>query len=226
MYQLLMFFARRMKRIIIIVLLTICLPRAYSQSFEELTLDQQNCFFEGYWKYTSNSNDTIFILKIKHFDSPNGNIYIGSYLFKDFGATSGNITDLSDFLAFSSSEDFKRIDSMKFSQNKLKTWYSMFFDRDDMSRICGSFYDYVKCHRNGEVTLEVLSAQSGQETISWSLDVGNGTYFYPEGQENDFFTFSVPVNVVFTKINDLTEFENYGIILPPFPRQFEMIIPD
>ncbi len=215
-----------MKRIIIVLLLAICFPEAYSQSFEDLSLERQNSFFEGYWKYSSNNNDTIFILKIKHFSSQDGNVYIGSYLFKDSDTISGNITDISDFLAFTSFEDFKRIDSIKFSQNKLKSWYSMFFTEDNRGSISGSFYDYLKCHRNGDVKLEVLSAQEGQETISWFLEVGPGTYYYPAGRENDFFTFSVPTEVIFTKMYDLTEFEDYGITLPPFPRQFEIHNPD
>ena len=75
--------------------------------------------------------------------------------------------------------------------------------------------------------MEVLSAQTGQETISWSLDLGEGVFFYPEDVDpNEYFSFSVPKNMVFAKIHDLTEFEIYGIYLPPFPMQMEMIFPD
>ena len=205
-----------------ILLFSVCLSKAYSQSFEELPLDKQNTFFEGYWKYVSNNNDTIFILKIKHFESQTDNIYVGSYLLKCNETISDNLSDLSDFLPFSSFDDFKIIDSMKFSQNKIKQWYSIFLTGGTTQIMKGSFYDNTKGHRNGQVTLEVLSAQNGCETIYWSLMIGDGTYYYPVGCENELFTFSVPTNAVFIKIYNLTEFENEGIILPPFPRQFEM----
>ena len=216
-----------MKKIIFFVLLVICLPKAYCQTFEELPLDQQNRFFEGYWKYTSNNMDTILILKIKHFESQTGDVYIGSYLLKDHDTISGNITDMSEFLVFSSYEDYRTLKSVKFSQNKLKRWFSMFLLEDSASKICGYFYDYLKNHSYGEVTLEVISAQTGQERISWSLDLGEGVYHYPNDEDpNEYFSFSVPKNLVFTKIYDLTEFEICGIYLPPFPMQMEMIFPD
>ncbi|MBQ1886055.1 MAG: hypothetical protein II157_02505 [Bacteroidales bacterium] len=205
-----------------LILLAVCQSKAYSQSFEELPLDKQNTFFEGYWKSVSSNSDTIFILKIKHFETERGNVYIGSYLLKYNETLDDKLSDLSDFLPFSSFEDFKRIDSIKFYQNKVKQWYSIFLTGGTSHVMRGSFYDYIKGHRNGQVTLEVLSAQNGSETITWSLTIGDGTYYYPNGCENELFTFSVPTSTVFTKIYNLREFEDIGIILPPFPKKMEL----
>lgn len=221
-----------MKRLLFLILLVISLPKAYCQTFEELSLENQNKFFEGYWKYTSNNMDTIFILKIKHFESQTGDIYIGSYIFKDYDTISGNLIDMEDYLTVSSFDDYRRIDSVKFSQDRQKWWFSMHFAENHISKVVGSFHDYLKSSENnyyghGEVTLEVTSAQTGQERISWSLDLGEGVGFYPEDVDpNEYFSFSVPTKLVFTKIYDLTEFESYGIFLPPFPRQMEMLLPD
>ena len=193
----------------------------------ELMPDGQRTFFEGYWKYASQNRDTVFIIKLKYLPIENGlNCYIGSYLYFDPEIKENNFQVLSDYLDMNTYEEFWEVyfESLRAGNNFIaidvsgKNFYEM----------TGSFYDYKLNTYHGKVTLSVVSAQEGAETIMWHLEEGEGIFFYAEGEEdpNDMFNFSVPWNIVLEKMHDLTEFEYMGIVLPSLPQRRSVIKED
>ena len=208
---------RQIKQIFLVALIVL------SQDLNGLVTEEQKSFFEGYWKYTSSTRDTIFIVKLKYFEMTFGgeifNYYIGSYLYKNPSLEEDNLSILTDYMQESTYDDYYN----KYSTRNVRENYIPIrvcnYSYNDMS---GVFYDYTKDHMNGEVTLSVISIETGAETISWSLKIGEGVYMYAEGGQNRLFSFSVPTKLILTKVHNLKEFEDIGIILPPFPNKMEL----
>ena len=213
-----------MKSIFIsIVLLIVCIQQVYSQSFDELPLDKQKTFFEGYWKYVSQNRDTVFIIKLKQLDEAIGiNSYIGSYLYYDPHINENNLNSISVFLSMSTFEEYFQLWKNLLNQDTNYIGNAMYLTGWSYNAVEGGFYDYTKNHYHGETSLSVVSFQSGSESISWSLEIGEGSYLVPAGEEDMYFTFSVPNRCVLTKVYDLTEFSDKGIILEPFPEDGKM----
>ena len=74
---------KAMKQRIILILVAVLATGVFlqAQNFQDLPLDKQRTFFEGYWKYVSENRDTVFIVKLKSIEDSCGIIsYIGSCL--------------------------------------------------------------------------------------------------------------------------------------------------
>lgn len=219
---------RQIKQILLVAIIVLSRTSVVlSQDLNGLVTEEQKSFFEGYWKYTSTTRDTIFIVKLKYFEMAFGgdifNYYIGSYLYKTPSLEEDNLPVLTDYMQESTYDDYYNKYSTRIVRDNYIPIRVCSYSYNDM---VGVFYDYTKDHMNGVVTLSVISIGAGAETISWSLKIGEGVYMYTEGEQNRLFSFSVPTTLVLTKVHNLSEFEDLGIFLPPFPQKHEIELGD
>ena len=210
---------KAMKQRIILTLVAVLATGVFlqAQNFQDLPLDKQRTFFEGYWKYVSENRDTVFIVKLKSIEDSCGIIsYIGSCLYRNPSITENNIPMLDDYMQISTFDEYLAIYESKQVVNPLYIGRSLYITGWEWDVMDGYFYDYTKEHSNGKVDLVVRSAVPGAETISWSLYLYD-LITYPEGEEDKYLTFSVPTEITLTKMYNLDEFADLGIILSPFP---------
>ena len=196
-----------------------------AQTFEELSIEEQKHFFEGYWKYCSTDRDTIFIIKLKSFDNEeNGrHLNIGSYLYYNNGMIENNIERLTRYLSVRNCAEYEVIDKEAdkyYRERDEGLSLSMFFGSWRYDDAHGMFYDYTQKHATGDVTLSVVSAQKRKEKIHWDLKI-EACFLFVFSEEDAIrqTTFSVPTNIVMEKMYDLSEFEDKGIFLSPFPTE-------
>ena len=204
------------KFLILFTLITLSPNVSLGQSFSELSHQEQEKFFEGYWKYSSPNNDTIFIIMLKQLRKTSGhNVYVGTYLYY-CGNTliENNLYLLSDYLSIINYADYKKL---YFSREKEQEYHPFYFSNWEYDKIVGSFYDYTQQHWEGQPTLSVISSKRGEEKICWNLDWREGVILYETEEEQERISkFSVPQKLTLQKMYNLSEFEDKGIILEPF----------
>ena len=214
----------------IILLLLLFSEYAFSQNQTAVSLEQQETLLQGYWAYSNSETDELFILKLKIFSRSPEHIYVddgyvvaGSYLYKKGDNTiSDNLSEINDYLLFSTSKeffDFIRQPSHHYDMPMLGNTL-------DSTTIRVFFYDKTKGHDHGEVELTILSSVSGKEQMHWNLHLQDCVELILEGglenlSEEEinrrFFSFSVPTDMVLTKVHDLQLFKNKGVALAPIP---------
>ena len=189
-----------------------------AQTFEELSQEEQKHFFEGYWKYCSTDRDTIFIIKLKCFEQvPDFYAFVGSYLYYNKSIIENNIEDLNKYIQLKVDEyqEYRRIKMQNLQENSLAIYVSDWVHNEKD----GVFSDKTHNHANGKLIVKVISAEKGKQKISWSLHI-EGEIFYVEEEDLERLeSFSVPTNIVMEKMYDLSEFEDKGIFLSPFPTE-------
>lgn len=194
---------------------------------------ESGLILQGYWKYENPENDELLIVKLKALKRSEGQDltscpygYIGSYLYINNGeVVSDNLSELDPYLFFITCRDFE------INRNRNYTLALDGVMRNDMGQIGAdiSFDDHSR-YTDGTLLLTLLSAEQGNEQLSWVLEETEGDYTIVI-EENDpmtaeeihimYDTFSVPQNIILTKIHNLREFSNRGIILDPIPEVLE-----
>lgn len=223
-----------MKRTILFV--SICIiafcTEATGQNLNQINPKESGLILQGYWKYENPENDELLIVKIKalrsikYETSLSPYSYIGSYLYIKNGAVvSNNLSELDPYLLLLTTNEYSLNRSRDYTL-ALGGWMT-----NNMGQIGAriSFDDHSR-YTDGTLLLTLLSAEQGNEQLSWVLEETEGDYTIVI-EENDpmtaeeihimYDTFSVPQNIILTKIHNLREFSNRGIILDPIPEVLE-----
>lgn len=220
-----------MKRTFLLIALFLMISLASEvkcQDLNQMTPVERGLFLQGYWKYVNPENEELLIVKIKalrrkNVNSENPYFYIGSYLYINNGLMiNDNLSELNPYLMFTT---WKEYCDNQTDDSILAIPYGWMIN--DLGQIGArmSFNDHSRLS-DGDLVLTILSVQSGSEQLSWKLDLGEGVILIEEQMtdeeiEHQYCSFSVPQNIVLTKIHNLREFSNRGIILDPIPEVLE-----
>ncbi len=221
-------------RTLLFILLLMMSVNIFSQSFSTMTPGEQGLFYQGYWKYYNPDSDELFIVKIKALErvAPSTIIpeapysFIGSYLYmKNNLVVSNNLSDLDTCILFSTNMEYYTLLRQPNYHTSMALFGSMKATQDQAVADLW-FYDHTKHHSNGKVTLSVVSIETRNEQIRWNLRLQDGVSIILEDDEsalsdeevnNRYLRFSVPTDMILTKMYNLREFRSKGIILEPIP---------
>ena len=192
-----------------------------AQQFKDLSLEEQIDFYEGYWKYNSLDRDTIFIIKLKYFvRGEDIHVLVGSYLyFEDGQMISDNLWMLDEYLSCTNYDQYLSVRKKNFNP-KLKHFSpSIRVSEISLDSLSGSFFDYTYLNSFIELIISPISSEIGKEKLSWNLELTGCVIFVnSEEEEKQFNSISLPRDLILHKMYDLSEFEDKGIFLKPFPK--------
>ena len=221
------------KQIILLSSFIILSPFVKAQELDSLYMstEDEKTFYQGYWKYVNADNDEVFILKIKCLDRSEAyymqgishyNYYIATFLYYKNGAiVSDKLSSLTRFLNLIDYSDFEQIIHSEGYGSIADIVFQCSYNQTNNLKL--AFSDPINTNTLGYAFLSVLSINSGQEQIRWRLSLEDEVYVVldeditDEEFEQMYCTFSVPTNIVLTKMYNLREFRNKGIILEPIP---------
>ena len=230
--------SNHIKKTLQLILLLMISGHIFSQSLSTMTPEEQGLFYQGYWKYYNPDSDELFIIKIKALmrvapsslipDEPYD--FIGSYIYYSNGVViSNNLSDLDTCMLFSTNMEYYTLVKQSDYHTSLALFGSM-RALPDQTVADLFFYDHTKHHSNGKVKLSIVSMDNRNEQIQWNLQLQDDVSIVLEDDESGlsdeevdrrYLRFSVPTNVVLTKMYNLREFRNKGIILDPIPEMLQ-----
>ena len=186
-----------MKKIIVLLsIILLCGLSVKAQNF--LSYKDSLDIYEGTWKYENTQTKEIFIIKLTQFtDHSQSNVrygYLGTYSY------------------YKNSSEVVNSHGIKMPLNYLTAYYSIplevtfkipiaLYCMGGASKLCLGFHDltYKKYEAGGYVQL--LSTKAGDEKLLWYPQNGEGVRTYIVGEPEEPDGFSVPVNVVMTKVH-------------------------
>ena len=192
-----------------------------AQQFKDLSLEEQIDFYEGYWKYNSLDRDTIFIIKLKYLLwGEETHLLVGSYLyFQDGQMVNDNLWMLDDYLSCTTHEHYMYIWRKNLSHELQHYGPSIYISGLILDSLSGPLFDYTYLHSYTELIISPISSEIGKEMLSWKLGHSECVIFVTsEEDERIFNSISLPRDLILHKMYDLSEFEDKGIFLKPFPK--------
>jgi len=182
---------------IIVLLCAILLCGLSANAQTSMSFTDSLKMYEGTWKYENTQNAEIFIIKLAMYSSLKyGETcydYLGTYSYRKNGKEVFNVLNTTFPAAQTSYLDITLKEASLFpiwlGCNKYANALNLYF-RDHV---------YKKYEDGGYVQL--LSTKAGDEKLLWYPQNGEGVRVYVTGEPEEPEGFSVPVNVVMTKVH-------------------------
>ena len=201
----------------------------FAQELISLSEEDQPSFYQGYWKYVNPDDNEIFILKIKalrrqkdRFDASElgANSYIASMLYcKNDSIIVNRLSDLNRFLGMTDRAEVSVVfEQEHYNVNIITSEYDI-----NTGEVVLKLSDPVNADTDGRAYLTIISSSLGNEQVHWRLKLPECVIEdLKEGMTEEEFiqrymTFTIPSDMILTKMHNLREFRSKGIILDPIP---------
>ena len=185
-----------MKRIIVVLgIMLLCGLSARAQN--SLSYKDSLDIYEGTWKYENANTKEIFIIKLKEFTDHKDNDvnynFFGTYSYSKGGVEITNTHNVSLPLKYLNNYTDIPLNEL----SNVPIWIDCW-----CAKKSGLYFMDKKYNKNeGGGYVQLLSTKAGDEKLLWYPQNGEGVRTYIVGEPEEPDGFSVPVNVVMTKVH-------------------------
>ena len=185
-----------MKRIIVVLgIMLLCGLSARAQN--SLSYKDSLDIYEGTWKYENANTKEIFIIKLKEFTDHKDNDvnynFFGTYSYSKGGVEITNTHNVSLPLKYLNNYTDIPLNEL----SNVPIWIDCW-----CAKKSGLYFMDKKYNKNeGGGYVQLLSTKAGDEKLLWYPQNGEGVRAYVTGEPEEPEGFSVPVNVVMTKVH-------------------------